>query len=67
MTSSQALRYVDRIAAWPVAILDYRAMELSAANRLSRSATRWWLWQPPSLERTAYTPRTFNTVRSYSA
>ena len=38
MTSSQALRYVDRIAAWPVAILDYRAirsaMELSAANRL---------------------------------
>jgi predicted nucleic acid-binding protein len=39
MTSEQALRYLDQIAAWPVAVLDYsavrHAVELSASAKLS--------------------------------
>jgi predicted nucleic acid-binding protein len=39
MTSEQALRYLDQIAAWPVAVLDYsavrHAVELSAKAKLS--------------------------------
>ncbi len=39
MTAEQALRYLDQIAAWPVAALDYsavrHAVELSASAKLS--------------------------------
>src|SRR5580704_8384646 len=39
MTAEQALRYLDQIAAWPVAALDYsavrHAVELSAGAKLS--------------------------------
>jgi predicted nucleic acid-binding protein len=39
MTAEQALRYLDQIAAWPVAVLDYggvrEAIELSASASLS--------------------------------
>ena len=39
MTPQQALRYLDQIAVWPVAVLDYGAVrdavELSASARLS--------------------------------
>ena len=39
LTAEQAARYLDQIAAWPVIVLDYRAMrdaiELSASAKLS--------------------------------
>ena len=39
LTAEQAARYLDQIAAWPVIVLDYRAMkdaiELSACAKLS--------------------------------
>ena len=39
LTTEQAARYLDQIAAWPVIVLDYRAMrdaiELSASAKLS--------------------------------
>ncbi len=39
LTAEQALRYLDQIAAWPVVVLDYRAVrdaiELAAGARLS--------------------------------
>ena len=37
LTAEQALRYLDQIAAWPVAVTDYRAVR--AAIELSARAT----------------------------
>lgn len=69
MQPEEALRYLDHLAAWPVAVLDYEAVRAAAQLSSGKSLSFWdalVIVAPPGPDRSVSIPKISRTGRPSS-